>query len=1061
MTKYLNLRISVKYILAFLAAVVFCTIFFSFKASAVIWSELSGDDQYNKTITANTTLTLDSSIPTGNDSTIYINNRATLTIDGGSLTSGGQIFISILSDNASVIINGTINMTGTESSIYIMNFYSRQGLSVDISNCTITSDATIEPIYVPSGIASVTISNSSITCTGNAEAISLNSPATLNNVTVNTSNAMGIYTLADFSMTGGSITSSNDRAIHAGAFEGTSFSLSGVTVSSTGSSYPAIDFSGKNNAKTADISISNSTITQNGGSGNALSVNYAKSLSITNSGSTTSITCTNGNTGSALVAENVLNGTTITGGVTISNVSTANNPAIKTNSNFSMTDGRVESPYLGIDASDFIGTSFRLLGTNTVTVSSASATQPAVLFAGKNSSQTADIVIDNAAINKNYGSGDALVVNYAQSLSINGMMMSCTNGNTGSALNVANVKNGTSITSCQVSNISQAAAGSAPAILCAGNLTIGGDSMSVISGQNAIEHSNGNLIINKGTITGSDGATSALGSGLYLKAGSNCTINDGSITASTTTDAAIKADSGAGGTAASISITGSGVSIAGASVHGIKLLNNASLSMSNGAVSGSCGIFTDTSNSSASTIVLSGGTVTGTGQAALYMTGESAVTISGADLVNNTNNGVLINNANARLSMTSGTITGTDDGLELNNFSSSTPISVSGGSITGTGDNGIEHNTSGGTLTISGSTTQISGANAGLDLYTGAIANVRGGTLSGTGGSGYAIKNNGGTLNILSEAPVLLRGNDQALDSQPDFVVEAEYTASEYYAGTESVVYTTPFVFDALHKYIRFSAVAIAPVPPAPPAPTTSTPTPEPSSNNNSGSVGEPYYNPPTPNSVAYDSLEYILVIATLNKSGSVNSKETAKDMWNAEERAKQFDIPKIYLKIPKGGIGISASTMKKQYEIANKTELYLLFDLYETVIDKKGKEESIVVGEVFIPINEKSGQILTGVSFKSKNIDAVESYIEKKWKTNILGSFETAQKNGWYSTARITVDIEKLGFSADNGTKLYALIYDMKTKKFYQTDVIITDGKAVLTTQRSGIVVIVNKSIK
>jgi hypothetical protein len=56
---------------------------------------------------------------------------------------------------------------------------------------------------------------------------------------------------------------------------------------------------------------------------------------------------------------------------------------------------------------------------------------------------------------------------------------------------------------------------------------------------------------------------------------------------------------------------------------------------------------------------------------------------------------------------------------------------------------------------------------------------------------------------------------------------------------------------------------------------------------------------------------------------------------------------------------------------------------------------------------------------------------------------------------------MDKLGFSADDGTELYAIIYDTKTKKWYQVPAVIEDGKVVVQTQRSGVVTIVTENVK
>jgi hypothetical protein len=147
---------------------------------------------------------------------------------------------------------------------------------------------------------------------------------------------------------------------------------------------------------------------------------------------------------------------------------------------------------------------------------------------------------------------------------------------------------------------------------------------------------------------------------------------------------------------------------------------------------------------------------------------------------------------------------------------------------------------------------------------------------------------------------------------------------------------------------------------------------------------------------------------------------------------------------------------MKKVYKAAGNRNIYLTFDFYETLSTK----ETLDLGGVFIKLNSKSGQFLTKVYFKSALIDSAQKYISKKWKTDILGSFETANKGGWGDTAEVTASLEKLGLSADDGTRLYALIYDTKTKKWFQTQAIVVGDEVVVNTTRSGVFTIVNRPI-
>jgi pectin methylesterase-like acyl-CoA thioesterase len=195
-----------------------------------------------------------------------------------------------------------------------------------------------------------------------------------------------------------------------------------------------------------------------------------------------------------------------------------------------------------------------------------------------------------------------------------------------------------------------------------------------------------------------------------------------------------------------------------------------------------------------------------------------------------------------------------------------------------------------------------------------------------------------------------------------------------------------------------------------------------------------------------------VTVEAGLNKSGSVNSEATAAAVKRAAEIAKANGETSITIAIPEGATGLSKATIQKLVKAANGVKIVLAL----TSI-KDGEE----VGSISIPINSKTGQILTGLHFETENIKSAQDYIEKKWKTEVLGSFETAQKGGWGAVATLRVDLENLGFTADDGTKLYALIYDTKTGKWYQVPAEIVDGNVVIETKRTGVVNVVTDSVK
>jgi pectin methylesterase-like acyl-CoA thioesterase len=197
---------------------------------------------------------------------------------------------------------------------------------------------------------------------------------------------------------------------------------------------------------------------------------------------------------------------------------------------------------------------------------------------------------------------------------------------------------------------------------------------------------------------------------------------------------------------------------------------------------------------------------------------------------------------------------------------------------------------------------------------------------------------------------------------------------------------------------------------------------------------------------------EGVTVEAGLNESGSVNSESTAAAVKKAAEIAKANGETSVTVQIPEGATGLSKSTVKKLLTAADGMKITLA--LTSSIDGEK-------VGSISLPINEKTGQILTGLYFDTKRIDSAEDYIKKHWETDILGSFETAQKGGWGDNATLTVELDRLGFEADEETKLYALIYDTKTNKWYEVPAEIIDSNVVITTKRSGVVTIVTESVK
>jgi hypothetical protein len=195
-----------------------------------------------------------------------------------------------------------------------------------------------------------------------------------------------------------------------------------------------------------------------------------------------------------------------------------------------------------------------------------------------------------------------------------------------------------------------------------------------------------------------------------------------------------------------------------------------------------------------------------------------------------------------------------------------------------------------------------------------------------------------------------------------------------------------------------------------------------------------------------------VTVEAGLNKSGSLNSEATSAAVKKAAEIAKENGESSVTIDLPVGTTGLSKSTVKKLIEAAGDMAVQVNVP---TVFDGEA------VGSISVPLTETTGQILTGMTFKTDRTQQFENYVTNKWSTAVLGSFETAQKGGWGGTATLSVSMDKLGFSADDGTKLYAIIYDSKTGKLYQVPAVIDGGNVVFETKRTGIVTIVTANVK
>ncbi|MDR0946505.1 MAG: hypothetical protein LBM87_01980 [Ruminococcus sp.] len=193
-----------------------------------------------------------------------------------------------------------------------------------------------------------------------------------------------------------------------------------------------------------------------------------------------------------------------------------------------------------------------------------------------------------------------------------------------------------------------------------------------------------------------------------------------------------------------------------------------------------------------------------------------------------------------------------------------------------------------------------------------------------------------------------------------------------------------------------------------------------------------------------------VTVEAGVNKSGSVNSESTAKAVKKAAEIAKANGETSITVTIPAGAAGLSASTVKKLIEAADGMEITLELTSGDGA-----------AGSISLPINAGSGQILTSLYFNTKRTEQIENYVANNWNTAVYGSFETAQKGGWGAVATIKVSLDKLGFEAQDGEKLYALIYDTKAKKWYEVPAEIIGTEVVIKTKRTGIITIVTDSVK
>jgi hypothetical protein len=180
-------------------------------------------------------------------------------------------------------------------------------------------------------------------------------------------------------------------------------------------------------------------------------------------------------------------------------------------------------------------------------------------------------------------------------------------------------------------------------------------------------------------------------------------------------------------------------------------------------------------------------------------------------------------------------------------------------------------------------------------------------------------------------------------------------------------------------------------------------------------------------------------VTAILNESGSVNGIKTAAAIKAARRAAPA--ARSIKLIVPPTGTGLSVSASEKIIAAAGKLKLSLI----------------LRDGEITMPLSSPR-QILPGLYFDTARIAQIEEYVKQNRNANVLGSFETAQKGGWGANTTLSIPLSDLGFEADDGEMFYAFIYDTKAKEFYRAAVEIKDGNAVISTEHTGIQIIVTE---
>jgi hypothetical protein len=176
-----------------------------------------------------------------------------------------------------------------------------------------------------------------------------------------------------------------------------------------------------------------------------------------------------------------------------------------------------------------------------------------------------------------------------------------------------------------------------------------------------------------------------------------------------------------------------------------------------------------------------------------------------------------------------------------------------------------------------------------------------------------------------------------------------------------------------------------------------------------------------------------------VNASGSVNGVRTAAAVTGAQLRALHLKLSNIRLIIPPKAVGLSSSCLRRITDAARGMTVTL----------------SLQNGAVLIPVNAANiRQIRTGFDFEPTAYAPQIRAIRQKYEIDIISAFSTKQTGGWGASARFSIPLSDLGFEAQNGTTLTALIYDPATGALVKTPVTITGGHAEFTTKRSGLIV-------